>query len=217
MEKDNPFDQEIKEYEEWFAANDKLFASELAAIKELIPASGRGIEIGVGTGIFATALGIRDGVEPSEKMAAEAIRKGIHVIPGTAEQIPLEDGSYPFALMVTVDCFLDDVPKAFSEINRILVKDGEFIIAFLDKATPLGRLYDQNKQSHRSYRHAHFHTSAEILSLLDSAGFEIVDRRQTIFTLENVMQDVRCGVGDGVFAVYKTKKLYNKIKSKIKK
>ncbi|HHU07854.1 MAG TPA: hypothetical protein GXZ59_05865 [Clostridiaceae bacterium] len=76
----NPFDTEVEEYEEWFITNDKLLDSEVNAIKQLIPMSGNGIEIGVGTGIFASRLGVRDGVEPSSKMAAEAAKKGIKAL-----------------------------------------------------------------------------------------------------------------------------------------
>lgn len=54
----NPFDTEVEEYEEWFITNDKLLDSEVDAIKRLIPISGNGIEIGVGTGSFASRLGI---------------------------------------------------------------------------------------------------------------------------------------------------------------
>lgn len=207
MKESNPFNTDVAEYEEWFKTNDKLLESELEAIRQLIPISGDGVEIGVGTGIFASRLGIRDGVEPSEKMAAEARKKGINVLSGVAEKIPTAVGSYQFALMVTVDCFLDDVPKAFSEVHRILVNSGVFIIAFLDKATPLGQLYEQNKHQHKSYQNANFHTSAEIVSFLNTAGFEIVDKRQTIFSLENMLQEIKDGVGEGVFAVIKAKKI----------
>ncbi len=207
MQKNNPFDREVEEYEEWFKTNDKLLLSELAAIRELIPTSGDGIEIGVGTGIFASGLGIGHGVEPSKKMASEAMKKGINVLNGVAEEIPVDDGSYQFVLMVTVDCFLDDVSKAFSEVRRILVNNGMLIIAFLDKATPLGELYEQNKHKHRSYQHANFHTSAEIVSLLKIAGFEVIEKRQTIYSLENMLQDIKSGVGEGVFAVIKAKKI----------
>ncbi|TJX13045.1 class I SAM-dependent methyltransferase [Tissierella creatinini] len=207
MQKSNPFNTDVAEYEEWFKTNDKLLESELEAIRQLIPISGDGVEIGVGTGIFASRLGIRYGVEPSEKMAAEAMKKGVNVLYGVAEKIPVEDESYQFVLMVTVDCFLDDVPKAFSEVRRILMNNGIFIIAFLDKATPLGELYEQNKHQHKSYQNANFHTSTEIVSFLITAGFEIVDKRQTIYSLENTLQEIKIGVGEGVFAVIKAKKI----------
>lgn len=206
MRESNPFDTEVEEYEKWFKTNDKLLASELAAIRELLPVSGLGIEIGVGSGIFASRLGIRDGVEPSEKMAAEAMKKGINVLSGAAEKIPVKDGSYQFVLMVTVDCFLSNVLTAFSEVRRILKSNGLFVIAFLDKATPLGELYEQNKHQHKSYKDANFHTAEEIALLLEEAGFEILDRKQTIFSLNNTFQEPKDGVGEGVFGVFKAKK-----------
>ena len=207
MRKDNPFNIEVEEYEEWFKTNDKLLASELETIRQLLPASVKGIEIGAGTGIFASKLGIGCGVEPLEKMAAEAIKKGIHVIKGVAEELPIDDGSFQFALMVTVDCFLNDVLKAFSEVRRILVNSGVFIIAFLDRATPLGQLYEQNKHLHKSYKDANFHSAEEISKLLEKAGFEIQDRKQTIYSLDNKFQETKDGVGEGFFAVIKATRI----------
>ena len=60
MEKDI-FNKDALAYDEWFKVNDKLFSLELAAIRELLPANGKGIEIGVGTGLFAAKLGIEEG------------------------------------------------------------------------------------------------------------------------------------------------------------
>lgn len=205
MQESNHFDTEVEEYEKWFKINDRLLASELAAIRELLPTIGVGIEIGVGTGIFSSKLGITHGVEPSEKMADEARKKGIQVEKGVAEKLPIDDSTYQYALMVTVDCFLDDVLKAFIEVKRILVINGVFIIAFLDRSTPLGNLYEQNKQKHKSYMGANFHSAEEIIFLLEEAGFEISDKKQTVFSLNNTFQETKDGVGEGLFVVIKAK------------
>ena len=143
-------------------------------------------------------------------MAAEAIKKGIDVKKGVAEKIPVDDASYQFVLMVTVDSFLDDVLKAFSEVRRILVNNGIFVIAFLDRATPLGKIYEQNKHLHKSYKNANFHSAEEIAELLEYAGFKILDRKQTIYSLENKVQEIKNGTGEGVFAVIKAQKLNKK-------
>jgi len=171
-----------------------------------LPHSGTGIEIGVGTGIFASKTGIKFGIEPSENMAAEAIRKGVSVKIGKAEELPVEDHSYDFALMVTVDCFLTDIPKSFSEIHRILKSEGILIIAFLYKATPLGELYEQNKHLHETYKDATFHTSDEMENLLKESGFIVQSKRQTVHSLENIYQKPIEGCGDGVFCVFKALK-----------
>jgi predicted TPR repeat methyltransferase len=198
------FDNNVEEYEKWFKANDKLLNSELDAIRPLIPKIGTGIEIGVGTGIFASELGIRYGIEPSEDMAAKARERGIHVDMGKAEKLPVDDGMYEFALMVTADCFMDDVQKVFCEVRRILVDGGIFIIAFLDKATSLGELYDKNKHLHKSYRNANFHSADDIAGFLEEAGFKIIEKKQTVFSLDNKYQEAKNGVGEGLFAVIKT-------------
>ncbi len=206
MGNENPFDREVEEYEEWFKTNDQLLKSEVEAIRQLLPNGDKRIEIGVGTGIFASKLGINYGVEPSTAMAEKALSRGIHVLKGTAENLPLEDASFDLALMVTVDCFLEDVPKAFQECYRILQKTGVFIIAFLDKATPLGEQYEKNKHLHKSYRHANFHTAEEIIEMLSEAGFTVRQKKQTIFSLDNQHQEVEDGLGQGVFAVIRATK-----------
>ncbi len=210
MGDDNIFDKIVEAYEKWFKRNDKLLESELNAVKQVLPTSGKGIEIGVGTGIFASKLGIRDGVEPSPQMAAIARDRGVHVYEGEAEKLPIDNESYQFAVMITIDCYLGDVSKAFSEVRRILVKDGIFIIAFLDLATTLGQYYEENKHLHESYKDANFHTAEEIIKLLEDTGFLILEKKQTIYSLENTLQEVKNGVGEGLFAVIKAKKQNSK-------
>jgi ubiquinone/menaquinone biosynthesis C-methylase UbiE len=63
------------------------------------------VEIGVGTGRFASALGVPLGVEPSESMRRIARKRGIEVISGKAEALPFRDGCLDYVLMVTV-CLL---------------------------------------------------------------------------------------------------------------
>ncbi|MCK9225186.1 MAG: class I SAM-dependent methyltransferase [Candidatus Muirbacterium halophilum] len=200
------FDAEIEEYEKWFNENDKLLSNEINIIKQLLPDFNKGIEIGVGTGIFASKLGIKNGVEPSKKMASKAIERGICVEIGKAENLPVADECYNLALMVTVDCYLNDVFKAFLEVNRILVKNGVFVIAFLDKSTPLGKIYEDNKHLDKNYKYATFHSYKEISDWLIKANFEIMDRKQTIYSLDNDYQEIKTGSGEGVFVVIKAKK-----------
>ena len=137
----------------------------------------------------------------------EAVKNGVQVLIASAEKLPIEIGSYQFALMVTVDCFLDDVLKAFLEIKRILADKGYFIVAFLDRATPLGKIYEKNKHLHRSYKDAKFHSANEIEDLLEKTGFKIIESKQTVYSLDNKKQEIKCNrsfdltgeSGDGLF------------------
>jgi len=51
------FNHFSEEYDQWFDAHLCVFNSELNALKEIVPKTGIGLEVGVGTGRFATALG----------------------------------------------------------------------------------------------------------------------------------------------------------------
>ena len=53
MAKNEPFDEYVSQYEDWFERNKFAFESELQAIKGQLPKSNNGIEIGVGSGRFA--------------------------------------------------------------------------------------------------------------------------------------------------------------------
>lgn len=203
----NVFDNEVEEYEKWFAENNHLVDSEVEAIKQLIPNFREGIEIGVGTGIFASRFGIKHGIEPSKKMGEKAVEKGVEVLYASAEKLPIANETYDFALMVTADCFLVDVLKSFRETWRILCKDGHFIIAFLDRETPLGKIYEQKKNTSHSYKNANFHSAEEIEKYLMITGFAVQEKKQTIYTFDNKPQEIKDGVGEGVFAVIKAKKL----------
>jgi hypothetical protein len=67
MAKTKPFDEYASQYEDWFERNKFAFESELRAIREQLPKSNNGIEIGVGSGRFAVPLGIKIGIDPSKR------------------------------------------------------------------------------------------------------------------------------------------------------
>ena len=105
MPKQNPFNILASEYEAWFVENKILFQSELLALKQVVPVDKKGVEIGIGSGIFAEQFGIRFGIDPSEKMLEYAQKRGLDVQNGVAENLPYENESFDFALFVTAICF----------------------------------------------------------------------------------------------------------------
>ena len=145
MEKVEPFERYTEEYEDWFERNKFAYLSELEAIKSQLPKTGYGLEIGVGSGRFAAPLGINLGIEPSKKMGEIARQRGIEAIAGVAEALPFDDAQFDFALMITTICFLNDIKNAFREAYRVLKPDGCLIIGFIDKDSPLGKLYQRHK------------------------------------------------------------------------
>ncbi|MBK6932483.1 MAG: class I SAM-dependent methyltransferase [Saprospirales bacterium] len=199
------FQKQAVDYDEWFDRHPVLFESELTAIRSVLPPFQRGVEIGVGTGRFAAALGIQFGLEPLDDFAAIARSQGIEVKPGVAEKMPYPGGHFDLALMVTVDCFLDDVPAAFAEAFRVLSPGGSFVVAFLDKNGAIARKYKRRGSS--SYRNARFHSPDEIMTWMNRAGFGCFKLAQTLFDgKETEPQRPESGVGRGSFAVIAGKK-----------
>ncbi|MBN1412362.1 MAG: class I SAM-dependent methyltransferase [Spirochaetales bacterium] len=206
MAKTKPFDDNFLRYEDWFEKNRYAYESELAAISTVLPQKGEGVEIGVGTGRFAGPLGIRWGIDPSREMRRIAASKGIFVLNGTAENIPFPDNSFDFALIVTTVCFLDNVPKAFREIFRIVKTRGSVIVGFVDKESSLGRVYLEHKNNNVFYREAKFITTIEITGCLNGAGFRKFSFYQTIFKDPGKIREIEPvlkGYGLGSFIVIK--------------
>ncbi len=200
----NIFEESAQEYDDWFIRNEFAYQSELAAIKAFMPEEGRGLEIGVGTGRFAAPLGIEVGVEPAKAMAAIARKRGIKVLEAYAEELPLENGSFDFVLMVTVLCFLADPFRALREATRVLKPRGRLIIGMIDPDSPLGRAYEANKKKSRFYRQAKFHSLGQVLKWLEDLGYADLKTCQTIFqdsATVKAPQPVNEGHGEGVFAV----------------
>ena len=203
MPKTEPFEKYSDEYDAWFEKNVELYEAELEAIRQLIPPAGaEGMEVGVGSGKFAAPLGIKIGVEPSEKMAIKARGQGIKVYPGVAEQLPFSDGRFDFILMVTTICFVDDVFKSFTEAFRVLKPGGCIIVGFVDRESELGRQYEEKKEKSKFYQDATFFSTQEVLKYLKKAGFELVRIRQTLIPGE-LPETILDGFGKGAFVVIK--------------
>lgn len=206
MAKIEPFEKFAYRYEDWFEKNKFVYKSELWAVREQLPKSGEGIEIGVGSGRFAGPLGIKIGIEPSGKMRKIAQGKGIKVVDGIAEALPFDNSQFEFALMVTTICFLDDIETAFRETYRVLKPGGCLIVGFIDKNSPIGKLYQQHKKNSVFYRVAIFYSVDEVISYLKKANFKDFNFNQTIFhnlTQIRGIEPVKKGYGEGSFVVIK--------------
>jgi SAM-dependent methyltransferase len=201
MTKVTPFDEQAVAYDAWFETHRDLYLIELEAIRSVIPARGSGVEIGVGTGRFAAPLAIPIGVEPSPRMAKLARQRGVEVMAGIAEALPFAAGSFDFAVMVTVVCFLNDVAQAFREVGRILKTQGSLVVGFIDRESELGRRYNLQKERSRFYRDATFYSVNELDALLTTAGFSDFSYRQALFSGETVGLTVQEGFGRGGFVV----------------
>jgi len=202
MAKVEAFEKYAAEYDEWFVKNNQIFLSELDAVSTFVPSSRNGLEVGVGSGRFAFLLDIKTGVEPCRRLAQLAKKRSITVYENVAEDLPFDDGSFDYIVMVTVLCFLDDIGSALKEAYRVLKDKGQIIVAFIDKNSTIGKKYCENKNQSRFFKEATFYTVSEVTAFLQNAGFGSFEFKQTLFSEDNTaFHPVKEGYGAGSFIV----------------
>lgn len=199
-----PFERLWDVYEDWFDQHENAYLSELLAVRSLVPVSGRGLEVGVGTGRFAAPLGIPVGVDPARAMLRVAAGRGVTAVQGTAEQLPFGPATFDHVLTVTTICFVDSAAALLAEAHRVLKPAGTLVVGFIDRDSPLGRQYVQHQAESDFYRAATFYSSAEVGDLMVEAGFRIERWAQTLAGAVEPMpaiEPVRPGRGAGAFVV----------------
>lgn len=193
-------------YDEWFDTYESAYQSEVAALSEIRPDGGPALEIGVGTGRFAVPLEVEYGLDPSVEMLKRAIDRGITGIIGAGEALPLRRDSVRLALLITTICFVDDVDETLREAARVLEPGGHILLGYIDKESDLGEQYQADKDENPFYRNATFVSTDELRSSLESAGFESLTFRQTIFerpSAASSVDPVEEGYGRGLFVALK--------------
>lgn len=208
MDQVNIFNENVVAYEAWYEKYPEVYLSEVAALKEQflkLPENIKGIEVGIGTGRFAKVLGIKEGVEPANEMAAIALKRGIEVVNGTAENLPMRDMYFDFVLFVTI-CHLNSVNQAFKEAYRVLKPKGSIVVGFIDKDQKIGKTYEENRMRSTFFRYANFYSVAQVTKLLKEAGFKDFEYNQTLFGELDEIKEVQLpkqSYGEGSFVVVK--------------
>lgn len=164
----------------------------LWAIETLAPKPGEHIlDLGTGHGAALSELAARTqpagsvtGVDPSglmTRMAAsrnsDLIRSGqVRVVHATADNLPLEDGSFDRAMAVHVVYFWRDLAKPLKEMARVLKPGGVFVLLFRSQGDPRVAAFPEQVYT--------FRTVGQVTAALEAAGFQIdkinpshVDRR----------------------------------------
>ena len=126
-----------------------------------------------------------------------------------AEELPFDDESFDFVVMVTTICFLRDPLQALQEVRRILKPRGRIIIGMIDKDSPLGKDYEAKKSESMFYRCAYVYSVTQVIEWLTRLGFGVIKTCQTIFkNLEEMttLEPVKEGYGEGGFVAISTQK-----------
>ena len=170
----SPFDDLASDYDAWFEGEGKpVFAIEMQAFQQVLSSLPKPwLEVGVGSGRFAQALGIETGVDPSIKLLEMAKQRGITALLGRGEQELFDEESFGAVFLIVTLCFVDSPPDVLKEAYRILQPDGKIVLGVVLKESPWGRFYEQKKkQGHCFYRYATFYKCDEVIKLLVQAGF----------------------------------------------
>ena len=216
----NIFDQYYQKYDAWYDRNKFTYLSELEALKKVIPQEGKGLEIGVGTGRFATALGIKFGVDPSKRMLEIAKKRGLNLRLGFGERLPFGNSTFDYVAIIITLCFVKEPIKVLAEARRVLKKNGKIIIGIIDKDSFLGKFYQRKKSVF--YKEATFYSIRDVEDLLELKGFKGFSYYQTVFSLPDKIRFIekpQIGFGKGGFVVisaYRSKEIRTKIYRKFR-
>jgi ubiquinone/menaquinone biosynthesis C-methylase UbiE len=179
------FDHIAESYDRWYDTPEgqAIFHAEWKCIGSLCGhPDGQWLEVGVGTGRFASSLSIDIGVDPSFSMLRVAARRGILTCAGYAENIPFRGNSFDGVLLALTLCFIADSNKALKECRRVLKPRGKLLLGVILADSPWGRAYERKKaRGHPIYGSAIFRGMAEISTSVKNIGFSMERTASTLF------------------------------------
>jgi SAM-dependent methyltransferase len=181
---ESPFDSLATAYDRWFEEKGRLiFEIEVRAFQKVLASLPRPwLEVGVGSGRFAQALGIETGVDPSTRLLEMARDRGIAAYLGSGEDSTFPPGSFGTVFLIVTICFVDSPQMVLREAYRILKPDGKVVLGLVLRESPWGQHYLREKEKgHKFYKYASFYSYSEVETFLNNAGFNIEKAISTLF------------------------------------
>jgi ubiquinone/menaquinone biosynthesis C-methylase UbiE len=192
------------EYDLWFEKEKLTFQVEEKAFKSLFPFLPKPwVELGVGTGRFARALGIPWGIDPAKNLLQIAKGRGIKVVAGRGESVPIFSKRIGSLFVIDTLCIVKFPKLLLRECHRVLMREGKIVIGFVPRGSSWGRFYLKKKKgNHPFHRLTRFYSVGEVEHMMMEAGFSIQGLFSTLFqkpeevsTLENPMKGLHPQAG----------------------
>ena len=167
------FNRYAADFDYWFTKNRKLYVSELHALKAARP-TGLSLDVGVGSGAFASKLKVSVGIDTSLELLKISKRRGLEVILADARKLPFRTGAFDTVVSSFTICFVDNVRLMLLESSRVLKRGGRFILGEIASDSAWGKIYSrEGMKGHRFYGKARFFTFGKTMSLLGRTGFVV--------------------------------------------
>ena len=168
------FDKFALRYDRWYEKvfGKSVYSLELEAIRSVLPPFHMALEVGVGTGRFASSLGIRFGLDVSFSELIIARKRGIQVVLGDAHEMPFPDSTFDLELIVVSICFFEHPDVVLREVARTLSPGGHVILGLVLRESPWAEFYmEKGRRGHPFYSIARFYSLSRIKEMLSSAEF----------------------------------------------
>lgn len=129
------------------------------------------LDVGCGTGNYTIALSKQGlsftGIDPSEKMLANARQKSEHVdwISGRVEGLPFENETFDGVLASLTTHHWSDLDQGFSEIYRVLKPGGKLVI------------FTSNPHQMQGYWLNYYFPKMLSVSMVQMPAFEVVEKQ----------------------------------------
>jgi len=182
------FDALASAYDAWFEDEGKLiFAIEVKAFHKVLPLLPKPwLEVGVGSGRFAYALGIKMGIDPSSELLTMASKRGITGLLAKGEERSFNEETFGTVFLIVTLCFVDSPLAVIRESYRVLKTEGKVVLGLVLRDSPWGQFYlGKKEEGHRFYKHATFYSYQEVIEFLKHTGFAVEEVISTLFQKPN--------------------------------
>jgi ubiquinone/menaquinone biosynthesis C-methylase UbiE len=135
------FNKLANRYDAWFDSEKgkPLYESEVLCLRPLVAElSAPLLEIGVGTGRFATRFPGAIGLDPAVGALRMASKRGVPSILGVGEKLPFKDENFGGVLIILTLCFVKNPIEVLRESWRVLYQSVSLILGIIPEYSHWG-------------------------------------------------------------------------------